>query len=71
MTDALFFHKAIQNITLVESNMLKYTTHLTKMIPKATSPQSLKGKILPIASVPTPAVSKYHTKDDLFWFFII
>ncbi len=71
MTDALFFHKEIQNITLNESNMLKYTPHLTKIIPKARSLQSLKGKILPIVSIPTPAVSKYPTEDDLFWCFYI
>jgi len=66
------FLQTIQHITLNERNMLKYTQHAVKTIPKAKSrnQQHNVGNLSPRKSS-TNSINAYPTQDDLFWCFYL
>ena len=65
MIDA--FLRTTQHITLNENNMLKYTQHAVKTIPKAKS--QYKKPTIPARNALANITNKYPTQDDLFWCF--
>ena len=72
MSNSLFFHKAKQDITLIMSNILKYTQHLqikdTTTLGPISHPETLAKSCV---STPLACTTSYPTEDDLFWCFYI